>query len=93
LLEALPKLLDRGGQLALLGSSPAALASGVATGVQFNPINAQSLSHAFGTLCDLYAQPDVWKKMQRNAMKQSVGWDTSAAKYAAIYNQLISDIA
>ena len=72
----------------VINASPAALASGVATGVQFNPINAQSLAHAFGRLCDLYAQPDQWKKMQRNAMKQAVGWDTSAAKYQAIYDQL-----
>ena len=72
----------------VINASPAALASGVATGVQFNPITAQALGHAFGRLCDLYAQPAVWKKMQRNAMKQPVGWDTSAAEYHAIYASL-----
>ncbi|MEM7473312.1 MAG: glycogen synthase GlgA [Pseudomonadota bacterium] len=72
----------------VINASPAALASGVATGVQFNPINAQSLGNAFGQLCDLYAQQSVWKKMQRNAMKQAVGWDASAAMYKDIYDQL-----
>ncbi len=72
----------------VINASPAALASGVATGVQFNPITAQSLGHAFGQLCDLFAQPAVWKKMQRNAMKQAVGWDASAVKYKEIYDQL-----
>ncbi len=72
----------------VINASPAALSSGVATGIQFNPITAQALGDAFGRLCALYAQPTVWKKMQSNAMKQAVGWDTSAAEYAGIYAQL-----
>lgn len=72
----------------VINASPAALSSGVATGVQFNPINAQALGDAFGQLCGLYAQPYVWKKMQSNAMKQAVGWDASAAEYSAVYSQL-----
>ena len=72
----------------VINASPAALAIGVATGVQFNPITAQALSDALSTLCALYAKPAVWKKMQRNAMKHPVGWDTSAAAYSAIYAEL-----
>lgn len=72
----------------VINASPAALAAEVATGLQFNPITAQALSHAFAQLCELYAQPSVWKQMQRNAMKHPVGWDTSAAEYHAIYASL-----
>ena len=72
----------------VINASPAALAKGVATGVQFFPVTTQSLSNAFVRLCDLFAQPKIWKIMQRNAMKQPVGWETSASDYHEIYKSL-----
>jgi starch synthase len=72
----------------VINASPAALARGVATGIQFFPIEAQALSNAFTRLCDLYADKPTWKTMQRNAMKQPVGWETSAAAYKAVYDSL-----
>lgn len=69
----------------IINASPAALARKVATGIQFSPITAEALANAFGRLCDLYADRKVWTAMQRNAMKQPVGWDTSAAAYHALY--------
>lgn len=69
----------------VINASPAALARNVATGVQFSPITAEALANAFGRLCDLYADRKVWTALQRNAMKQPVGWDTSAAAYHALY--------
>ena len=72
----------------VINASPAALARGVATGLQFFPINAQALSNAFVRLCDLFDDTQVWKAMQRNAMNQPVGWETSAAAYKDIYDSL-----
>lgn len=72
----------------VINASPASLASGVATGVQFFPVTTQALGNAFVRLCDLYADQKTWKTMQRNAMKQPVGWETSAADYHAIYASL-----
>ncbi|WP_417270840.1 glycogen synthase GlgA [Celeribacter sp.] len=72
----------------IINASPAALARDVATGVQFFPITAQALTNALGRICDLYAQPNLWKTLQRNAMKQPVGWSASAAEYHAIYASL-----
>jgi starch synthase len=72
----------------VINASPAALARCVATGVQFFPINAQALANAFTRLGDLYADSKTWKAMQRNAMKQPVGWETSALAYKAIYADL-----
>ncbi|MEM1364609.1 MAG: glycogen synthase GlgA [Pseudomonadota bacterium] len=69
----------------VINASPAAMARHVATGIQFHPSTAQSLSNAFTKLTDLYGQPKVWRQMQRNAMKQPVGWETSAADYQAMY--------
>lgn len=72
----------------VINASPAALARGVATGLQFFPVTAQALSNAFARVCDLYDDSKTWKTMQRNAMKQPVGWETSAAAYKDIYKQL-----
>ncbi|WP_068110513.1 glycogen synthase GlgA [Tropicimonas marinistellae] len=57
----------------------------VATGIQFAPNSVQALQEAIGQLCDLWAEPKVFQQMQRNGMKFPVGWDTSAAAYAALF--------
>jgi len=72
----------------VINASPAALARGVATGLQFFPVNAQALANAFARLSALYHDDKTWKAMQRNAMKQPVGWETSAAAYKDIYDSL-----
>ncbi len=73
----------------VIPASPAGLRAGVATGLQFHPVNAASLADALTRLCALYRQPDVWTRLQKNAMRQPVGWDGSAADYAALYQELI----
>jgi starch synthase len=73
----------------VINASPAALAVGVANGIQFNPITADSLRNALARLCDLYADKPTWEKMQRNAMKQPVGWETSAKAYAELYRDIL----
>ena len=72
----------------VINASPAALARGVATGIQFSPVTADALRTALERLCDLYRQPAVWTRMQRNAMAQPVGWDQSARAYADLYRDL-----
>ena len=75
----------------VINASPAALAQGVATGVQFFPVTAAALSNSLNRLCDLYKDPKVWQSMQRNAMKQPVGWDTSAGAYHTLYKGLAAN--
>jgi len=72
----------------VINASPAALARGVATGLQFSPVTAEALGNALATLCRLYADPPTWTRMQRNAMTQPVGWDQSARAYARLYESL-----
>lgn len=69
----------------VIDANPAALAAGVATGVQFAPVTAPALSAALDRLCDLFAQPKVFAQIQRNGMRARVGWETSAAAYAALF--------
>ncbi|WP_225612428.1 glycogen synthase GlgA [Paracoccus sp. PAR01] len=72
----------------VINASPAAMAQGVATGLQFAPVTVEALRNALAHLCDLYAQPKIWARMQRNAMSQPVGWDQSAREYARLYHRL-----
>jgi starch synthase len=67
----------------------ATMARQVATGIQFQPVTADALTYALSQLCDFYAEPKTWSKMQRNAMAQPVGWGPSAAAYAALYASLL----
>ncbi|WP_299841095.1 glycogen synthase GlgA [uncultured Paracoccus sp.] len=73
----------------VIPATPATMAREVATGIQFFPVTAASLANALERLCDLYADPERWTKMQRNAMSQPVGWDQSAARYAELYERLL----
>lgn len=72
----------------VIHASPAALARGVATGIQFNPVDAPALSQALRQLLALHADRPTWARIMRNAMAQPVGWETSAAAYAALYQGL-----
>ncbi len=87
---ALPLVALTGGLAdTVINASPAALDAGVATGVQVFPLTTDALAHGFTRLCALFAEPATWATMQRNAMKQPVGWQTSAAQYRALYASLI----
>ena len=66
-------------------ANAAGLRAGVANGLQFHPITADALGRALSDLCELYRDVDMWRTLQRNAMRQPVGWDASAREYAALY--------
>ena len=68
--------------------TPATLARQVATGIQFHPVTQGSLENALSRLCTLFETPKLWSKVQRNAMAHPVGWESSAAAYAALYTDL-----
>ena len=66
-------------------ANPAALAAGVATGITFHPTDATAFGQALRRLVALHADGRTWARMQKNAMQAPVGWDASAAEYAALY--------
>jgi starch synthase len=72
----------------VIGVSPATLAAGAATGVTFHPVDAMAFGRALAQLLALYAQPKLWSKIQARAMAHPVGWETSAAAYASLYEGL-----
>ena len=72
----------------VIHASPAALGVNVATGIQFHPVTANALAGAIDQLCTLFGDSDTWAQMQKNAMRQPVGWGPSARAYAALYRDL-----
>lgn len=73
----------------VINASPMAMRSGAATGLQFSPVTAHAMASALVRLTELYAEPDTWAELQANAMRQEVGWNASAAEYAALYDEVM----
>ena len=73
----------------VITANPAALAAKAATGIQFSPITADAFANALTRTCDLFKDNATWTMLQRNGMKQPVGWETSAAAYAALYRSAL----
>lgn len=84
-------LVARVGGLAdtVIDANPAALAAGVATGVQFAPDSAAALRGAIDRACRLYADRAVWAQIQANAMASDVSWDRSARRYAELFRSIV----
>lgn len=88
---ALPVVARTGGLAdTIIDANAAALSAGVATGFQFEAGSRESLSTAVAKLVRCYAEPALWRRMQRNAMKHPVGWDGPAAEYVALYERTLA---
>ena len=85
-------IVARTGGLAdtVIDANDAALAAGVATGFQFDTVDAPSLEAAFARAQALYAEPAAWAKMQRAGMAGDHSWGRSAAAYASLYQKLLN---
>ncbi|MFC4733411.1 glycogen synthase GlgA [Salipiger abyssi] len=73
----------------VINASPAGLAAGAATGLQFHPVTAQALAQALMKLVKLYEDRATWTKMMKNAMAAPVSWEHSAADYATLYREMV----
>ena len=86
-------LVRRIGGLAdtVVDASAAHLLDGTACGVVFDDFSVEGLKAALHRTHDLYAQPAVWKKMQKRAMQLRFDWQTAAGQYLALYRSLKPD--
>lgn len=66
----------------------ASLADNSATGFVFSPVGAQPLQFAIDQALALWRRPALWRQVQRNGMGCDLGWAGSAARYAALYQEL-----
>jgi starch synthase len=75
----------------IIDANDAALAAGVATGIQFSPVDGPSLQNALVRTANLHSKKALWKAMQARGMGADVSWDHSAAAYAYLYKSLSSE--
>ena len=73
----------------VIDANAAALATGVATGVQFVPVSTEMLDVALRRTAALYREPSVWRTLQENGMAADVSWRGPARQYAALYRGLV----
>jgi starch synthase len=83
-------LVARVGGLAdtVIDATPMALASGVATGVQYAPVLTSMLERAIRRTVELYRRPDAWRRIQANGMAADVSWRDPARQYAELFERL-----
>ncbi|MEW9855791.1 glycogen synthase GlgA [Novosphingobium sp. M1R2S20] len=74
----------------VIDANPAALAAGVATGIQHGAVTRDNLAGALTTAATLYRQPEEWARMQKNGMACDFSWRVSGRAYAELYRSLIS---
>lgn len=72
----------------VIDANPAALAVGAATGVVHMPGRTDALARAVRRTADLHARPEAWSAMTAAALSHPVGWERSAARYAALYQEV-----
>jgi starch synthase len=77
----------------VIDANAAALAAGVATGVQFAPVTADMLDVALRRTAALYQEQTVWRTLQQNGMAADVSWRGPARQYAQLYRSLVESRA
>ena len=88
-------LVRRIGGLAdtVVDASPEHLLDDTACGVVFDDFSVDGLRAALQRTQSLYAQPAVWKTVQKRAMQLRFDWRVAAEQYLALYTSLKPDAA
>ena len=83
-------VVGRTGGLAdtVIDANDAALATAVATGIQFSPITTANLQAALIRTHNLYTDKSAWTAIQKSGMSQDVSWNRSAKIYAHLYQSI-----
>ncbi|KQM27146.1 MULTISPECIES: glycogen synthase GlgA [unclassified Sphingomonas] len=74
----------------VIDANEAAVAAGVATGVQFGAVTPDGLAQALRRTMALYARPDCWTTLQKQGMRADFSWTRSGARYAELYRGLLA---
>lgn len=72
----------------IVDANDAALADGVATGIQFAPVTVEALIDALERAVVLWRDRPRWRALQRRGMTRRVGWSARSAAYARLYREL-----
>jgi starch synthase len=58
------------------------------TGFKFHEYSPQALLATIQAALEIYAKPDLWRRLMQNGMKKDYSWATSAKAYSRIYETL-----
>jgi starch synthase len=58
------------------------------TGFVFHDFAPHALAEAIRRACDTFAQPDLWRKLMINGMRQDWSWRHSAQEYVDLYERI-----
>ncbi|WP_158814489.1 glycogen synthase GlgA [Methylocapsa sp. S129] len=72
----------------VIDANEAALAAGVATGLQFAPPAADQLAYALKRAGTLYQDAGAMRRLRLNGMRADVSWRGPAKRYAALYQEI-----
>ena len=75
----------------VIDANPAALGAGVATGIQFDGVEAETLARAIARTVALFRRPDEWLRLQKNGMRCDFSWARSGRTYAELYSALVEE--
>jgi starch synthase len=75
----------------IIDANEMAIASGVATGIQFASISAEGLEVAMERTVDLFGDQSSWRRTQLNGMVTDVTWRKAAHRYAGLYRDLVAE--
>jgi len=83
-------IVSRVGGLAdtIIDANEAAMAAGVATGIQFSPLSVEALGYALDRALAIYQDPATMRRMRLNGMRADVSWLGAARRYAALYRSI-----
>lgn len=86
-------LVTRVGGLAdtIVDANEMAIDAGAGTGVMFSPPNSEMFRAAVERAAAMRADRPLWRKLMKNAMRTDVSWNRSAARYAKLYRDLVSE--
>ncbi len=91
---ALPVVARVGGLAdTVVDANEMAAAAGVGTGVLFAPPSRDMLEAALLRTARLWGDRELWRRLQRNAMRTDVSWKRPAARYAALFRDLLASRA
>jgi starch synthase len=68
------------------------LAAGAATGFSFSEYSALALSETLERACNTYRQPQIWRRLAENGMRQDWSWAASAKRYVELYRMTINQV-
>ena len=77
----------------VIDANEMALARGVATGVQFAPVDRRCWKPRCGARPGSGRDKPAWSRMQKNGMSVDVSWTGPAKRYARLYRDLLAERA